>query len=284
MGYAELNAQANRLAHLLIAHGIGAEDLVALAIPRSIEAVVAMLAVAKSGAAYLPLDPEYPPRRIASMLAVARPRLLLTTGEGTRSAADATTPAVPLDDPRTIATLEAQPATHPTDCDRRRPLCPASPVYVTFTSGTTGVPKGIVTTHANLAALVLDGCWRSSGQQRILAHSPQAFDATTYEVWVPLASGGQVVLPPPGRFDLRTAAAAMETLAAPTCVVERTSLATAKERWKSLCSSVPSVPADSAARAASFSWPRICGSPSTMESKPEATRNTCRTACSLGNV
>jgi hypothetical protein len=81
-----------------------------------------------------------------------------------------------------------------------------------------------------------------------------------------------------------TAAAAIDTLAAPTLVVERTSFATAKVRWKSLCSTVPRVPADSAVRAASFIWPRICGSPSTMESRPEATRNAWRTACSRGSV
>ena len=81
-----------------------------------------------------------------------------------------------------------------------------------------------------------------------------------------------------------TAAAAIETLLAPTCVVLRTSLATAKERWNSLFSTVPSVPAASAERAASFIWPRISGSPSTIESRPEATRNACRTACSRGSV
>ncbi len=81
-----------------------------------------------------------------------------------------------------------------------------------------------------------------------------------------------------------TAAAAIDTLLAPICVVLRTSLATAKERWKSLCSTVPSVPAASAERTASFIWPRICGSPSTIESSPEATRNAWRTACSRGRV
>jgi hypothetical protein len=81
-----------------------------------------------------------------------------------------------------------------------------------------------------------------------------------------------------------TAAAAIDTLLAPTCVVERTSFATAKLRWKSLCSRVPSVPADCAARAASFIWPRICGSPSTIESRPEATRKAWRTARSEGSV
>ena len=81
-----------------------------------------------------------------------------------------------------------------------------------------------------------------------------------------------------------TAAAAMDTVAAPTLVVLRTSLATAKVRWNSLWSTVPSVPADSAARAASFIWPRIWGSPSTIESRPEATRKAWRTACSRGSV
>ena len=81
-----------------------------------------------------------------------------------------------------------------------------------------------------------------------------------------------------------TAAAAIDTLAAPMRVVERTSFATANERWNSRCSRLPSVPADSAARAASFIWPRICGSPITIESRPEATRNAWRTACSCGSV
>ena len=81
-----------------------------------------------------------------------------------------------------------------------------------------------------------------------------------------------------------TAAAAMETLAAPMRVVERTSFATANERWNRRCSRLPRVPADSAARAASFIWPRICGSPITIESSPEATRKAWRTACSLGRV
>ena len=81
-----------------------------------------------------------------------------------------------------------------------------------------------------------------------------------------------------------TAAAAIETLAAPMRVVERTSFATANERWNRRFSRLPSVPADSAARAASFIWPRICGSPMTIESRPEATRNAWRTACSFGSV
>jgi hypothetical protein len=81
-----------------------------------------------------------------------------------------------------------------------------------------------------------------------------------------------------------TVAAAIDTLLAPTWVLLRTSFATAKERWNSLCSTVPSVPAACASRTASFIWPRICGSPSTIESSPEATRNAWRTACSRVSV
>ena len=81
-----------------------------------------------------------------------------------------------------------------------------------------------------------------------------------------------------------TAAAAIDTLLAPICVVLRTSFATAKVRWNSLCSTVPSVPAASAVRTASFSCPRICGSPNTIESSPEATRKAWRTAWSCGRV
>ena len=74
LSYAELNAQANRLAHLLISRGVGPETLVAIALPRSIEMVVGLLAILKAGGAYLPLDPEYPPERLAYMLNDARPR------------------------------------------------------------------------------------------------------------------------------------------------------------------------------------------------------------------
>ena len=83
--YLELNEQANRLAHYLIARGIGPESLVGIALERSPEMVVAILAAWKSGAAYLPLDPEYPPARLEHMLADARPRVVLTVQKATRT-------------------------------------------------------------------------------------------------------------------------------------------------------------------------------------------------------
>ena len=87
LSYAELNAQANRLAHLLIGRGIGPEDLVALALPRSTEMIVGLLAILKAGAAYLPLDPDYPVERLAIMLRDAQPACVLTTHRDRRAAA-----------------------------------------------------------------------------------------------------------------------------------------------------------------------------------------------------
>ena len=87
LSYAQLNAQANRLAHLLIGRGIGPENLVAVALPRSIEMVVGLLAILKAGAAYLPLDPDYPAERLAYMLGDAQPACVLTTRPDRRAPA-----------------------------------------------------------------------------------------------------------------------------------------------------------------------------------------------------
>ncbi|MBV9730406.1 MAG: AMP-binding protein, partial [Pseudonocardiales bacterium] len=106
VSYAQLNTRANHLAHGLIAHAVGPEHIVALALPRSVELIVAILAVLKAGAAYLPLDPDYPPTRLAFMLRDAHPTLLLTT---THTSAclppDTTTPHLVIDDPDTLTLL-----------------------------------------------------------------------------------------------------------------------------------------------------------------------------------
>ncbi|MEV4259461.1 AMP-binding protein, partial [Spirillospora sp. NPDC049652] len=123
--YAELNARANRLAHELIARGVGAEDRVALVLPRTPEIVVAILGVLKAGAAYVPVDPEYPADRVASMLDDAAPALTLTPAH------------------------EAFTADRPTT-DPARTVFPENAAYVIYTSGSTGRPKGVVLQHAGL--------------------------------------------------------------------------------------------------------------------------------------
>src|SRR3989440_576575 len=156
LSYAELNAAANRLAHHLIDRGAGPERIVALAMPRSAEIVVALLAVAKAGGVYLPVDPELPGDRIAFLLGDAAPLLVVTTTDagnvGAALAGD--TPCLLVDDPQTRAALEARPDADPTDADRASPLRPDSSAYVIYTSGSTGRPKGVVVAHRSLVNLV----------------------------------------------------------------------------------------------------------------------------------
>ena len=114
--YEELNERANRLAHLLIGEGIGPEDVVALAAPRSVEMVVALLGILKAGAAYLPLDPDYPAERIAFMLEDAAPALLLSMSEVAERLPEGSTPPV-LDQPEVAKALEQRPSTNPEDQD-----------------------------------------------------------------------------------------------------------------------------------------------------------------------
>ncbi|GAA3309725.1 hypothetical protein GCM10020295_75140 [Streptomyces cinereospinus] len=144
--YAEANARANRLAHALIARGAGTEDVVAVALPRSADLVVALLAVLKAGAAYLPLDPSHPPARVAAMVEDARPVLLLTDTATARADGLGTGLArLPLDAPETAAALAGLPDTDPVTR-----LSPDHPAYVVYTSGSTGTPKGVVARHASV--------------------------------------------------------------------------------------------------------------------------------------
>ncbi|WP_345603281.1 non-ribosomal peptide synthetase [Streptomyces hyderabadensis] len=151
--YGALHARVQRLARRLLDDGVGAEDLVAVLLPRTADSVVAMLAVLTAGAVYVPVDSGYPQRRITGMLADARPRLLLTT----RALADRLAPDVPalcLDDPETAAATAALSPGPVRDGDRTRPLTPHDAAYVLFTSGSTGRPKGVVVEHRSLMNLV----------------------------------------------------------------------------------------------------------------------------------
>ncbi|MBB5857894.1 non-ribosomal peptide synthase/polyketide synthase [Amycolatopsis umgeniensis] len=147
--FAELNERANRLARALVAHGVGPEDFVALALPRSADVLLAILAVHKAGAAYLPLDPEYPADRLAAMLADARPKLILTEPELLES--------LPRNEIETLVlcalVIEDRSAHDLTDRDRVRPLDPEHPAYVIYTSGSTGTPKGVVVPHRGVVNL-----------------------------------------------------------------------------------------------------------------------------------
>ncbi|WP_217545222.1 non-ribosomal peptide synthetase [Streptomyces sp. GbtcB6] len=196
--YAELNARANALARMLVASGVGPEGIVALAVPRSAEMIVALLAVVKSGAAYLPIDTAYPSERIALMLADAQPSVVLTTGAVADSLPDtARTPRMVLDDARTRAALARQDETDLTDEERTTPLEPDHPAYVIFTSGSTGRPAGVQVTHAALGAVVRYQIERLAVDRhsKVLQFASLSFDAAGGEIHRALVAGACLVVP-----------------------------------------------------------------------------------------
>ncbi|MFF9765686.1 non-ribosomal peptide synthase/polyketide synthase [Streptomyces sp. NPDC014636] len=190
LDYATLDERSGRLAHRLAELGAGPEKFVALALPRSTDLVVAVLAVLKTGAAYLPIDPGLPPERLRHLLADAEPVTLVTT-TGTR--AGTTVPLLLLDDPAVRADLARRPAAGPA----RRAL-PESPAYAIYTSGSTGRPKGVVVPHANVVRLFTrTRHWFGFGPDDVwtLFHS-YAFDFSVWELWGPLLHGGRLVVVP----------------------------------------------------------------------------------------
>ncbi|MER7585774.1 amino acid adenylation domain-containing protein, partial [Kitasatospora sp. NPDC097691] len=193
LDYAELDARSSRLAHLLVARGAAPERFVAIALPRTAGMVVALLAVLKAGAAYLPVDPDYPAERIAFMLDDTRPTLLITTGEPAAALPDSGTPRLLLDDPALTGELDTRPATAPTDAERHGALLPAHPAYVIYTSGSTGRPKGVVIEHRSLGAYLQ---WARDAYPAMtgtsLLHSPISFDLTVTALYTTLVSGGLV--------------------------------------------------------------------------------------------
>ena len=199
LSYAVLNARANRLAHLLIAQGAGPEQIVALALPRSAELIVGLLAIAKSGAAYLPLDPDYPADRLAFMLADARPVCLVTSNAIAERLPEAGRRLL-LDHPDTADLLARQPDTNPRDQDRIAPLTPVNSAYVIYTSGSTGIPKGVVVSHTGITSLVEAQIERLgiTPDSRVLQFSSSSFDASIMEVLMAFPAGAALVVPQAG--------------------------------------------------------------------------------------
>ncbi|HWM00943.1 MAG TPA: amino acid adenylation domain-containing protein, partial [Actinophytocola sp.] len=187
--YAELNAAANRLARLLIAHGVVAEDVVAVALPRGVDLVVALLAVLKAGAAYLPLDTDHPTDRLAYMVSDAGARLVLTTAA---LADEVPGPHLLLD----RAELSTQDSS---DVDVTVPLQGAA--YVIYTSGSTGRPKGVVVPHDGVGSLVATAVDRLGvcADSRVLQFASVGFDVAVWDLCMALGTGARVVLVPEHR-------------------------------------------------------------------------------------
>ncbi|MEV6419528.1 amino acid adenylation domain-containing protein [Streptomyces sp. NPDC051662] len=179
LSYGDLNARANRLAGALIRRGAGPGDTVAVLLPRSVELVTAILAVTKTGAAYVPIDPAWPADRVGTIMADARPVCVVTPDD----------PAGP---------LEEFSSTDPLDADRKGPLTPGHAAYVIYTSGSTGRPKGVVVEHHSVVSLLESaaaGFGFHAGDVWTMFHSC-AFDFSVWEMWGALAHGGRLVVVP----------------------------------------------------------------------------------------
>ncbi len=186
MTYRALRDRADDLARVLTGLGVGAETVVPLRMARSADLVVAILAVLKAGGAYLPVHTGYPPARTRAVLATTDSPVLLVDQAFTGSAPP---------DPR-CRVLDVTRA-GPPPAVALPPVHPDQVAYVMFTSGSTGEPKGIAITHRAVVDLATDPCWAMRPTDRVLLHSPHAFDASTWEIWGPLLAGGRVVVAPP---------------------------------------------------------------------------------------
>ncbi|KAA0103220.1 non-ribosomal peptide synthetase [Mycolicibacterium sp. P1-5] len=185
--YRELDEVTNRLAHLLAGRGIGPGRRVALLMPRSVEAIVSILAVLKTGAAYVPIDPSAPAARMQLMLGDAEPAAAITTAELAGRLAGHSMPIIDVDDP-VVASQPGTPLPGPT---------PDDIAYLIYTSGTTGVPKGVAITHQNVTQLLaaMDTQIDMAQQVWSLWHS-LAFDVSVCEMWGALLYGGRLVVVP----------------------------------------------------------------------------------------
>jgi amino acid adenylation domain-containing protein len=193
--YTELNRRANRLAHWLVRHDLGTEDLIGVAMPRSLEMMVALLGILKAGAAYLPLDPEYPLQRLRGMFNDAQPAWILTTS-ALAEALPREAPQIALDDPEVRSILADMPDSNLGEGMRVRPLTGLNSAYTIYTSGSTGIPKGVVVSHGNVVNLVfwaIDALGRER-LSRVLACTSLNFDVSIFEMFAPLLSGGSVEL------------------------------------------------------------------------------------------
>ncbi|OAB37184.1 non-ribosomal peptide synthetase [Paenibacillus macquariensis subsp. macquariensis] len=199
LSYEELNIRANQLAYLLIEEGVAPEQMVALALPRSLDMVIGILAVLKAGAAYLPLDPDYPSDRLTYMLEDAAPVMMITNVEvDSRTSIVGGLPIIVLDDTATVERLRQYASINPSGANRRGGLSPLSPAYMIYTSGSTGKPKGVVIPHHNVVRLFESTMpWFDFGSEDVwtLFHS-YAFDFSVWELWGPLLHGGRLVIVP----------------------------------------------------------------------------------------
>jgi amino acid adenylation domain-containing protein len=195
--YHELNARANRLAHLLVARGVGPDTVVAVAMPKCDELFVVLLAVLKAGGAYLPLDPQYPAKRLTYMVEDTRPLLLVRRADVSLDLAVPLSELV-VDDTEVVRATASQPDHDLTDRCRNAALDPRHLMYVIYTSGSTGSPKGVAVTHTGVADIVAAQAATIASRpgDRVLQWASISFDAAFWDWSAALLSGATLVVAP----------------------------------------------------------------------------------------
>ena len=198
--YRQLDERAGRLAGRVISRGVRRGDRVAVMMDRSAGLLVALLAIWKAGAVYVPVDATYPARRVAFMVADASVSLMVSSA----AARDRV--------PEGIESLELDAAPDEDEAEGEGEgagdaasvtVCPGDLAYVMYTSGSTGTPKGVAIPHRSLTELVASSGWAMDPGEAVLMHAPYAFDASMFEIWVPLAWGARVVVAAAGAVDAR---------------------------------------------------------------------------------
>jgi amino acid adenylation domain-containing protein/non-ribosomal peptide synthase protein (TIGR01720 family) len=189
--YGELNARANQLAFYLQTLGVTTEVLVGLCMERSIDLIVSVVAILKAGGVYVPLDPTYPPERLAYMLDDTQLAVLLTQEESCDRLPPTSAKVI------TVHQDWAQIASHPTTNFPTPSLTAENLAYIIYTSGSTGQPKGVMVTHGGITRLVLNTNYiQLSATDRVAQAANTAFDAATFEIWGALLNGAQLVVVP----------------------------------------------------------------------------------------
>jgi amino acid adenylation domain-containing protein/non-ribosomal peptide synthase protein (TIGR01720 family) len=186
--YRELNRRSNQLAHHLGSLGVGPESLVGICLDRSLEMIVGLLAILKTGAAYLPLDPEYPEERLSFMLQDAQIGVLLTQQAFKESFTESGARFVCTDVDGPIIERESEE-------NPFHESAGSSTAYVIYTSGSTGEPKGILVPHRAVIRLIYQTNYiRLNPSDRVAQASNASFDAATFEIWGALIHGAQLVI------------------------------------------------------------------------------------------
>jgi len=178
--YRQLDELASRFSRRLTGRGVGYGDQVAVMMDRSADLVMTLLAVWKAGAAYVPVDAAYPAQRVAFMVADSGASLMVCSA--------ATRGGVPEGIDSIFVTDEG------TNDGPAITVRPGGLAYVMYTSGSTGTPKGVAVPHRSVAELAGNSGWAAEPGDAVLMHAPYAFDASLFEIWVPLVSGARVVI------------------------------------------------------------------------------------------